>query len=139
MVFFPDVGFWIKIMCLFLFVLVFSLGIVIGIVFIKNIKPRQIILEEKKILVPDLFGTKNITFRYADINVLKIVSDYSTIFSPYGGAICIATKKNGYIREVFIKKIWLKSKAEYLELFEFIKDRINLGDSEKAVKAGKPM
>ena len=126
MVFFPDVGFWIKMICffLFLFLLVFPLCIIIGFAFIKNIKPKQIVLEENKILIPDLFGAKSSIFRYTDINVLKIVSDYSTIFSPYGGAICIATKKNGYTREVFIKKIWMKNKAEYLELFEFINDRI---------------
>jgi hypothetical protein len=75
--------------------------------FFRNIKPKQILLKENKIEIPDMFGDKNSTFYYSDIN----------------GAIYMATEKNGYIRELFIKRIWMKIKSEYLELFEFLNDK----------------
>jgi len=35
-------------------------------------------------------------------------------------------KKNGYIKEVFIERIWLKNKFDYLELFELINEKVTL-------------
>ena len=124
MVFISDIDLWIRLICLFFFVLFFAFGVVIGFVFIRNIKPKKIILDENKILIPDIFITNKSAFYYSSINEIKIAKYYNTIFSPYGGAICIATKKNGYTREVFIEKIWMKNKADYLELFYFLNQKI---------------
>ena len=123
MVFTPDVDTWIRIICFLLFVLFFSPAVIIGYVFVRNIKPKQIVLEAHRILIPDMFAPKSSTFSYSDINVLKIATDYRTIFSPYGNAICIATEKNGYIRQVFIEQIWMKNRTEFLELFEFLNNK----------------
>jgi len=66
-----------------------------------NTNPKQIVLEDDKILIPDKFGSENIIFYYSKINILKIVP-YNTIFNPYGGAICIATEKKWlYKRSIY--------------------------------------
>ena len=131
---FPDEDFFIKIFirifCGFFSLLLFSLGGVIGYIFITNIKPEKIVLEEDKILIPNKFNSKikPTVFHYSEIKVLKIVTSprhrQNPIYSPYGGAIYIATGETGYIREVEIEKNWMKNKSEYLELFEFLKDKI---------------
>jgi|GEM_PF-6288491 len=127
MLFVSTVSLWVKIICFFLFALLFSLCAIIGYIFITNIKPKYIRLEENRIFIPDIFSTSYYyTIYYVDINVLKILSDYNSIFSLYGGAIYIATdERNGYIREIFIERIWMKNKSEYLELFKLVQEKIN--------------
>jgi len=51
-------------------------------------------------------------------------SSVTNCLTPYGSAIYIATGETGYIREIYTEKIWMKNKSEYLELFEFLQDKI---------------
>ena len=117
---------WMRICCGIFSLLFFSLGGVMGYIFTtNNINPKKIILEEDRILIPSQFSAKiePAIFRYSEIKVLKIIKDHQPLFSPYGSAIYIATGETGYIREIYIEKIWMKNKSEYLELFEFLQDK----------------
>jgi hypothetical protein len=116
---------WVSIFCGFMFLNVLLISIYMGYTSIKNIKPKQIVLEEDRITIPDL-SAPSITFRYSRIVTLEIRNVYRVrlyVLSHWLSHNAIYVKMKG-CRGVYICRAWMKNKQEFCELFEFIKEKV---------------
>ena len=125
MVFTPDLYIWARILGGLMFLVIFSMGIFMVYTSFTNIKPKKIILEEDRIIIPRM-SAPSTTFYYAKITELELSThigmDFSVLSSWLSNkVIYVADKRH---RCAFICRAWMKNKKEFRELFEMLKEKV---------------
>lgn len=105
---------FVKLLVIFFFIVVSTVGIAYIFLYLKNYKSKKIILKENTMEVPHKWNKQIYSCKYSEIIRIEKYTSYTNIIEIY-------IQGNSYI----IEQNWMKNKNEFINVYNVIFEKIN--------------